>query len=66
MIEEITKHFKLYRRECFGKPAVTLAMTLLSFLLIQVVAVAEDHVFEQYLYDVACAKKAIADDGTVF
>jgi hypothetical protein len=46
---------------------------LISFLMIfsfvplsfQVIAIAEDHVFEQYLYDVHCANKAIADDGTV-
>ena len=47
------------------KSAVRLAIISLSVLLFQVVAVAEDHVFEQYLYDVDCAKKAIADDGTV-
>ena len=47
------------------KPAVTLVITLLSLLLIQVIAVAEDHIFEQYLYDVDCANKAIANDGTV-
>jgi hypothetical protein len=33
-------------------------------LLFQVVAIAEDHVFEQYLLDVDCANKAITDDGT--
>ena len=33
-------------------------------LLFQVVAVADDHVFEQYLLDVDCANKAITDDGT--
>ena len=47
------------------KSAVCLAIISLSVLLFQTVAVAEDHVFEQYLYDVDCAKKAIADDGTV-
>ena len=47
------------------KSAVRLAIISLSVLLFQTVAVAEDHVFEQYLYDVDCAKKAIADDGTV-
>lgn len=32
--------------------------------LFQVVAIAEDHVFEKYLLDVDCANKAITDDGT--
>jgi hypothetical protein len=33
-------------------------------LLFQVVALAESVVFEQYLVDVDCANKAIADNGT--
>ena len=47
------------------KTVLLLTIISLSVLLFQVVAVAEDHVFEQYLYDVDCANKAIADDGTV-
>jgi hypothetical protein len=47
------------------KTTVFFTIISLVVLLIPVVSVAEDHVFEQYLYDVDCAKKAIADDGTV-
>ena len=46
------------------KLAIFLAISALSVLLFQVVAIAEDHVFEQYLLDVDCANKAITDDGT--
>jgi hypothetical protein len=42
-----------------------LTIISVSILLFQIDAGAEDHLFEQYLYDVDCAKKAIADDGTV-
>ncbi len=47
------------------KTAVLVVIISLSVLLFQTVAIAEDHVFEQYLYDVDCANKAIANDGTV-
>ena len=41
-----------------------LLIGLLLVFSFQVVAIADD-VLEQYLFDVDCAKKAIADDGTV-
>ncbi len=41
-----------------------LTIVSLLVLLFQVVAVAEDHLFEQYLLDVDCANKFITDDGT--
>ena len=41
-----------------------LLIGLLLVFLFPVVAIADDHVFEQYLLDVDCANKAITDDGT--
>ena len=41
-----------------------LLIGLLLVFSFQVVAIADDHVLEQYLLDVDCANKAITDDGT--
>ena len=41
-----------------------LTIASLLVLFFQVIAIADDHVFEQYLLDVDCANKAITDDGT--
>jgi len=48
------------------KMVLLLTIISLSVLLSQLVAFADDHVFEQYLLDVDCANKAITDDGTNF
>ena len=46
------------------KKAIYFSMIFsLLFFLFQLVAFAESEVFENYLMDVGCAKKAITDDG---
>jgi hypothetical protein len=42
----------------------SLLIGLVLVFSFQVVAIADDPVFEQYLVDVDCANKAITDDGT--
>ena len=47
-----------------NKMLTRLTIASLLVLFFQVIAIADDHVFEQYLLDVDCANKAITDDGT--